>query len=329
MAEISIFEDEAFSVPNLAVAINADHVVPGQIAAAGLFSETPSSTVTQQIEKDGDTLELVDAVPRGAPGQAVLKAGREQIPFNCVHLPQEFTIYADEIQGIRAFGSRTELEVAQDFVNQRLEKTRLQLDLTHEFQRVGAIKGLILNKDGSTLLDLYQRFGIEQHSIEIDFADDVSAQLVDVLDAQEDAMGTTPYSGQIGWAGRNFWKALIGADSVRETYLASEAAAQLRGDRREAFEFGGVLWIRYRGKLPGAPFVGDDDAYVVPDNAPDLFKTIFAPANYMETVNTPGLPYYAKLEPMDFGKGVKGEAQSNPLHICTRPRANIKLTRKP
>ena len=33
-------------------------------------------TVTQQIEKDGDTLELVDAVPRGAPGQSVLKAGR-------------------------------------------------------------------------------------------------------------------------------------------------------------------------------------------------------------------------------------------------------------
>lgn len=26
------------------------------------------------------------------------------------------------------------------------------------------------------------------------------------------------------------------------------------------------------------------------------------------------------------GKGVDGEAQSNPLHICTRPRAVIRLT---
>ncbi|WP_374979246.1 major capsid protein [Pseudomonas solani] len=328
MAEITIFQDEAFSVPNLAAVLNADHVVPGQIAAAGLFTEEPSATVTQQIEKDGDTLELVAAVPRGAPGQAVLKAGRELIPFNCVHLPQEINIYADEIQGIRAFGSRTELEVAQDVVNARLDKARLQLDLTHEYHRVGAIKGLILNKDGSTLLNLYDRFGIEQHVIEIDFGEDVSAQLTEVLDLQEDAMGITPYSGQIGWCGRNFWKELIAAPSVREAYLASEAAAQLRGDRRESFEFGGALWVRYRGKLPGAPFVGDDDAYLVPDNAPDLFKTIFAPANYMETVNTPGLPYYAKLEPMDFNKGVKGEAQSNPLHICTRPRACIKLARK-
>jgi hypothetical protein len=46
----------------------------------------------------------------------------------------------------------------------------------------------------------------------------------------------------------------------------------------------------------------------------------------METVNTLGIPYYGKIEPMPFGKGVSGEAQSNPLHLCTRPRAVIRLT---
>ena len=35
MAEISIFQDEAFSVDALLAVINEDHVVPGQIAAAG------------------------------------------------------------------------------------------------------------------------------------------------------------------------------------------------------------------------------------------------------------------------------------------------------
>jgi len=45
----------------------------------------------------------------------------------------------------------------------------------------------------------------------------------------------------------------------------------------------------------------------------------------METVNTQGIPYYSKIEPLPFNKGVAGEAQSNPLHLCTRPLAQILL----
>jgi len=32
-----------------------------------------------------------------------------------------------------------------------------------------------------------------------------------------------------------------------------------------------------------------------------------------------------QIEPMPFGKGMAGEAQSNPLHLCTRPLAQILL----
>jgi len=108
--------------------------------------------------------------------------------------------------------------------------------------------------------------------------------------------------------------------------MQSTKADSLLGDRRQAFTFGGVLWVRYRGKVGGAAFVGDDEAYLVPEGVEDLFKSVYAPANYMETVNTLGVPHYAKLERLPFDKGVMGEAQSNPLHICTRPRAVIKLT---
>lgn len=59
---------------------------------------------------------------------------------------------------------------------------------------------------------------------------------------------------------------------------------------------------------------------------PDLFISAFAQADYMEVVNTEGLPYYAKLERLPFDKGVAGEAQSNPLHLCTRPLAVRELT---
>lgn len=328
MAEISIFEDDAFSVTSLLASINEEHVIPGQIAASGLFTEEGSTTVTQQIEKDGDVLELVAAAPRGAPGQVVIGSKRSLIPFNCVHLPQEFTIMADEIQGIRAFGSRTELQGVQDLVNAKQNKARGQLDLTHEYQRIGAIKGQVVDKDGSILVDLFQMFSLKQQKLKMEFGVvDVSVRAGEALDMQEDVLGNATGTGAIAWCGKNFWADLISDDSVKEAYLNHEAASALRGDRRQAFEFGGVLWIRYRGKIAGVPFVGDNDAYLVPEGVPGLFKSVFAPANYMETVNTLGLPYYTKLERMKYDKGVTGETQSNPLHICSRPRGNILLTR--
>lgn len=326
MAEISIFEDEAFTVANLLGVINEEHRIPGQIAAAGLFSEEGSTTVTQQIEKSGNTLQLVPAAPRGSPALVVTGPKRALLPFNAVHLPQTFQILADEIQGIRAFGSRTELQGVQAVVAARIQKARDQLDLTHEYQRIGAIKGLIVDADGQTpLLDIYQAFGLDRPdavSLGLDDPDsDIGAILADVLDEQEDALGTTTSSGARGYAGKTFWAKLIAHKNVRETYLNTQQAAELRGDRRVAFEFGGVMWERYRGQLGGQHFVHPDDAYIVPEDAPGLFISVFAPADYMETVNTLGLPYYSKLEPMPFNKGVAGEAQSNPLHLCTKPLA--------
>lgn len=332
MAEISIFEDEAFSVQNLVAGLNDEPHIPGQISNSGLFVESGSTTVTQQIEKSGNTLELVPAASRGATGLVVNGAKRQLIPFNCVHLPQTFTILADEIQGIRAFGSRTELQAVQDVVNARYIPVINQLAATHEFQRVGALKGQIIDADGTTVLNnLFTAFGLSQQTQAIGFNADAAtstadADIVAALDQQEDALGNASSTGAVAWCGKTFWAKLISDGRIREAYLNHEAAAALRGDRRQQFEYGGVLWIRYRGKVGGTAFIADSEAYLVPEGVPDLFRTIFAPANYMETVNTLGVPYYGKLERLPFDKGVLGEAQSNPLHICTKPTAVIKLT---
>ena len=166
MADIAIFEDDAFSVPSLTAAINEQEYLPGRISGLGLFREEGITTLTVQIEKDGDTLALVPAGERGTSGLVVGGSKRKLIPFNTVHLPQRFTIKADEIQGIRAFGQRTELQSVQDVVNKRLAKARRQLDATHEFQRMGALNGQVLDADGSTvLLDIYKSFGVSRQKL--------------------------------------------------------------------------------------------------------------------------------------------------------------------
>jgi hypothetical protein len=100
----------------------------------------------------------------------------------------------------------------------------------------------------------------------------------------------------------------------------------MRQDVRSAFLFGGVLWEEYRGTVGGIDFITSGDAYLVPEGVPDLFVTHYGPADYVEAANTIGLPYYAKQELLQFGKGVDLEAQSNPISLCTRPRSVVKLT---
>jgi Phage major capsid protein E len=70
------------------------------------------------------------------------------------------------------------------------------------------------------------------------------------------------------------------------------------------------------------PFIDPNQAHFFPLGTPNLFKTFFAPADYIETVNTLGLPRYAKAIPSDNNKSVRLEMQTNPLSLCLRPRRN-------
>ncbi|MEB2497343.1 major capsid protein [Burkholderia cenocepacia] len=329
MADIALFQDDAFSLSSLSAAINEQPYVPGRIGTLGLFEEDGITTTTIQIERDGDTLSLVASGQRGAPAAVVAGSKRSMIPFNTVHLPQRAVIMADEIANLRAFGSETELEALQTVVNRRLAKMRRQLDATHEFHRIGAIKGAVLDADGKTvLIDLLKYFGIEQTVIPFELSTattEIRQKCVEVQDAIEDSLGAVTYTGVRVLCGREFWNKLIVAKSVKETYLATAMAASLRGDARDAFDFGGCTFERYRGRVGDVGYVADDEAHAIPEGVPDLFITRFAPADYVEAVNTTGIPYYAKQELMDFGKGVEIEAQSNPIHLCTRPKALVKL----
>ena len=329
MADIAIFEDDVFSVSSLTAAINDQEYLPGRISGLNLFREEGISTLTVQIEKDGETLALVPAGERGTSGLVIGGTKRTMIPFNTVHLPQRFTIKADEIQGIRAFGTRSELQAVQDVVNNRLARARRQLDATHEFQRMGALNGQVLDADGKTvLLDIYKIFGVQRQKLSMGLnnpATELRVKCGEALDMQEDALGSITSTGSRAFCGKNFWSKLVDHESIKKTYLNSQQAAALRGDARESFEFGGIVWERYRGKIAGVSFVHDDKALLIPEGVPELYISCFAPADYMETVNTQGIPYYSKIEPLPFNKGVAGEAQSNPLHLCTRPRAQILL----
>lgn len=330
---LDIFNTDAFSVNTLTNSINnppEGQYIPTLLDS--LFEEDGVTTTAIMIEREGNELALVAASERGAPSEVTIASKRDMIPFATLHLSTVAAIKADEFQNIRAFGTDNELQSLQVLVATRLQKMRQRIEATLRYHRMGAVTGVIYDADGRRrLLDLFQSFDIRQNVQAMGLNVETTDVYKNVLTAKRMSEDAVASAGIItGWmaiCGRGFYDAFVGHKSVKDAFNRWNDGQFLRDDLRKGFSFCGITWQEYYGKAGNILFMGEDDAYLIPMGVNDLFITKNAPADYVETVNSVGLPFYAKQEPMQMGKGITLEVQSNPLNICTRPRSVIKLTK--
>lgn len=330
---LDIFDDAngAFSIQRLTAAINRLPEVPTVIGNLNVFEEQGVDVRRVSIERNEESLALVASSPYGGPGESVGGEDRDIRDFRIPHFQRDDAIMAEEVQGVRAFGTEDTLETLEQRVNVKLARHARAFDFTLENLRLGAISGKILDKDGSTLIDIFDEFGISEPA-EVDFAlttaaTDVRGKCAAVLDAIGDALEGFQAPRVYGLAGDTFFQSLVTHAKVEDTYKNWEASVALRSDPRLPFEFGGISWIRYHTKPKaktakgGNAMVADASARFVAAGVPELFITRFSPADYEETVNTIGLPRYAKQYAMPNGKGRHLEVQMNALCLCTIPTA--------
>lgn len=334
MASLDVFATDAFTMTQLTASVNLLDYLPQLIGGSGIFTPQPVATTSIWIEERDDALSLVPNTARGADPPAMDNSGRRRNArqLALTHLPKRDTVIADEIQGVRAFGSESELETVQRLINQRLEFLRRDIELTWENLMLGALKGTILDADGSTVIyDLFTEFGVTQET-EVDFDLDAADPASGVL--RETCTGVVRtilrnLKGGVGPGVRimalcsdTFWDDLVAHSEVRETYLNWAAAADLRGGAAfGGMSFGGIEWFNYRGTDDASTVtVAADKCHLFPAGVPGLFPIYFGPADTIDFVNTLGLPFYAmqSVEPR-WRRQVDLEVQSNPLPICTQP----------
>jgi len=180
----------------------------------------------------------------------------------------------------------------------------------------------------TTSTDLFQFFGVSQET-EIDFDLDNASpakgalykKCAEVIRTIGDNLGGLPYAGINGLCGNGFYDDLITHPQAEETFKYQQGATLRDRQPWRTFDIHGIHFENYRGGVGATSFVDTNKCHFYPVGVPEFFMTYFAPADYVETVNTLGLPLYAKTVPMPNGKGVTIEMQSNPLSICTRPKA--------
>lgn len=325
---LDIFKtDAAFRTASLTASINILPIVPSRLSQLGLFRRIPITQTVALVENKNGILSLLPTVVRGGPATQAKRAGRKVRSFEVPHIPYNDTIYAADVMGIRSFGSEDATDSVATMVNERLQTLKQDHETTHEWHRIGAIKGVVLDADGTTeLTNMFTEFGVAEPTVDFVFTpgtQDMKTMAQTVIRTIQTALSGAPYKYIHALASDTFFDAFIAHDTVKgafETFQESRFSLEQQSD----FEFAGIRWENYRGAVGSQPFIPAGTARFFPVGVPDMFLEINAPANFIEAVGTPGKPYYAKQEVLRFDTGVELHTQSNPLMICTRPGALVK-----
>lgn len=330
---MDVFRQDAFSAISLTAAVDKLGYVPGLLSSMpGLFENVPVRTTDILIETRSNAPALIQTSPRGAPPDQKGRELRDARNFRTVRLAQSSRIMADELQNIRQFGSETELMQLQMEVGRRMFRMKRDLDLTKENLMLGCVQGVVVDADNSTIYNWGTEFS-QTIPTELDFDLDNASPASGAVRSKCSEVTRSIRRGLRGLggdavqvvalAGDTFWDQLIGHPEVRETYLYTQTAADLReGAAFEKVNYGGITWVNYRGTDDNSTVAIDaTKAKFFPVNA-GIFQMAYAPAERTDFVNTPGQEYYAWTVPdRDRMMWEDVELYSYPLPVCTMPQA--------
>lgn len=331
---LDIFNDDAFSVAEMTEAMRNVPYNPRRIGAMGLFQNKYPRTTVAMIERKGDIMSLIPTKPRGSGLTTKRPArSRDLLPINIPYVPYDDAVLASDLSGIREFGTEDQLEMASGVVEERLTDMRADHERTHEYFRIGAVKGLILDSDEAQteLLDLFDAFDITQHEVFFDLEGDgagIKAVCMDIIAWIEDVLGGATYSYVHAFVGNNFFQQLASNTEVKDAmqwyadprWKIDQQGSGTMGRGSNQITFGDITFENYRGSVGDVDFIDDDSAHFFPMGVDGLFQQHFAPAQTMANVNKPGTEIYAMQKPKDWDEGVDIHTESNPLMLCKRPK---------
>ncbi len=329
MALLNPFGTDAFNLVSLSAAINILPNNYGRLREMNLFPEKSTTLRNIIVEEKNGTLNLLKTMPVGSPGQKADRSLRKVRSLIVPHVPYDDEILPQEYEGVRAFGTENETDSLAGIVNDHLQNMRNKHAITLEWLRLGALKGIIYDGDGTTVLyNLYNEFLIKPKTIDFVFGTattDIRGKCLEVKRWIEDHLLSEVMQGDPRvLCSPTFFDALTNHATVREAYISWQGGANLRQDTRKGFPYGGLMFEEYNATVSdinGTPrsFFTTKYGIAFPMGTMDTFRTFVAPADFVETVNTPGQLLYAKQKERDFGRGIDLHTQSNVLPICLRP----------
>ncbi|MEO1187550.1 MAG: major capsid protein [Pseudomonadota bacterium] len=325
-----------YTALGLTAAINQIPNVYGLLGDMNVSPGRGLASTTVRVDIQGSEVTVLPAVARGGPSTLHQRVSDKAVLIEIPHFPYMDTITPADIQDFeRVQNGQLASVTVEDELNRRLTETRAPHDQTLEYMRVGALKGLVTDGAGNTLLDMYSAFDITQVSFDLDL-DNANADVIGICSSiynhiTDNLLGESFTEVQIPCSTSAFNR-LISHPKVEKYWLNQEQATSLAnmvrtesaGTRGRRFAFQNLVFIEYHGKVTKAdrttvePLIADQTGHAFAAGMRSGWETFFAPAHDIREVNTIGQHIYVSPKELDHGEGIELKTQSNALSVLKK-----------
>lgn len=336
---LDIFNNDAFSATTLTAGINTMAQPPSR--ALQYFTRVPLDTTKFAVSMYAGSLRVVQTTSRGGPGVTRTRDGRSMVQLETVRILERDAVMASEIQNRVAMGS-TVLEGVAAVVARKQMALNGDVSLTEEHMALGALRGIVLDADGSVLLDCFDKWNIARPA-PIDFnlsatspsRGSLNDACTNISIAISDNLQNVPFSGVKAFVGNNFARRFMSSAEYLRTMDGTLNQIKLANPNTGnglSFYYGGIsfevnsteiLGLGGVDPVTGLPIagklVGDDEAMFFPMGVQGLFNLYMSPMDTLDHVNTEALPRYSQSYPIEGNRGLAVEVEADFLPVCTRP----------
>lgn len=332
MSILDVFSGDAFTYVSLCAAVDRMGYVPGLLTGMpGLVVPRPVRTTEVWVEERDFMPALVQTSPRGAPPPERSGDRRKARPFQTVRIADKSRINASELLGIREFGQEQAMKSAQSEVDRRNFKMKQDFALTKENMLLGAVQGLVVDADGSTINDWAAEFS-QTIPAEVTWTFPSTADGTILQHCNQTRRGIARALRGLGGnvvevhalAGDEWWDTFVTSAEVRQTYQYAMQALQLQnnvGGAWESFRYGKIIFHNYRSSDDGKIGVPSNKVKFFPVGA-GIFVRADAPGESFTDIGNVGQESYSRIVPdRERDAWVDVEQYSYPLFVCTMPQA--------
>jgi len=337
--QLDFLRDPRYTVRNVSDAIMK---VPNEyslLSSLGLFPERGIRTTYVEVEAKEGYLNLIPTSQRGGPAPEKKRSTRSTRVLKTLFMQQNDTIRPSDLQNLPAFGqlgSEQFMEAFDDVLAERFFELQRGYRQTHEYWRWGALRGDVLDADGTVLYNCYTEMGESQQSIDFAFGTTSSDTVMAGTKAARRYM-------EKNLLGESLTKMLYLCSSeffdkaTTHPYFAKFYENNVQGRPNPFlddlgvtyFQHGTATFIEHNGEASYLQadgttqtrrFIPANEAIIVPLGTQSVFRSYFSPGEMMDAVNMPGQSMYASLKELDHGGGVEIHTESAPLFLVQKPR---------
>ncbi|MDP1628853.1 major capsid protein [Parvibaculum sp.] len=318
----------AYTARDLTMAIDVLPNLYGRLNQENLFPSEGVRTKLVEVRFRNGYITVLPVADRGGAPSVGKGPDENAVYLEIPHVPHLDYLTPDDIQDMYAFGANPlRLKTPEDALNEKLQAIRNKHSITREYFRMGALKGVVKDGNGSTLHDLFERFGIVKKTIDFELDDantDVKAKCRELIrftkrNLKGEVMGKVRMK-----VDPVFFDMFTGHPNVEKFFLNYVEARSLAVDDVTEFPFGGLILEEYDATvtlMDGSTeeLIAEGYGHAYPTGTMNTFRTFDGPPHSMSMANMPGAEIYISPKLLDHDEGIELKSQSNPLPVVSRP----------